>query len=161
MKRAFDLCLAVPGLIILAPVIAVAAIAVRLDSRGPSIFAQKRVGRDGVAFTLYKLRTMAQETAERPTHEVSANALTRVGDVLRRTKIDELPQLLNVIRGDMSLVGPRPCLAGQTTLLEERARRGVLAARPGMTGLAQVNGVDMSTPTLLAKIDAAYVATQT
>lgn len=133
------------------------AAAIRLESPGPAIFRQVRVGRGRRPFVLYKLRTMSADTGDRASHEVSAAQITRVGGLLRRTKLDELPQLLNVVRGDMSFVGPRPCLPGQTLLVEERERRGVHALRPGITGPAQLAGIDMSTPVALAEADAAYL----
>jgi lipopolysaccharide/colanic/teichoic acid biosynthesis glycosyltransferase len=115
------------------------------------------VGRHLQPFQLYKLRTMRLDTAHVASHLAPSSQITRVGRLLRRLKIDELPQLICVLRGDMSLVGPRPCLPAQTELVEERSRRGVYKARPGITGLAQVNGIDMSTPVELAIADAEYV----
>jgi len=121
---------------------------------GAPLFFQTRVGRNQKPFTLVKLRTMRSGTAEVATHLADEAAVTRWGRFLRRSKLDELPQLWNVLKGDMSLVGPRPCLFSQTELIEERAKRGVFAARPGITGLAQISGIDMSTPRLLAETDA-------
>jgi O-antigen biosynthesis protein WbqP len=103
---------------------------------------------------------MYSGTANLPTHEVKASSVTALGEHLRRFKIDELPQLWNVLAGDMSLVGPRPCLPSQTDLVEARRQLGVFEVRPGITGLAQVNGIDMSDASRLAKIDAQYVRTQ-
>jgi O-antigen biosynthesis protein WbqP len=103
---------------------------------------------------------MYSGTANLPTHQVQASSVTLLGEHLRRFKIDELPQLCNVLIGDMSLVGPRPCLPSQTALVEARRQRGVFEVRPGITGLAQVNGVDMSDANRLAEIDAQYVRTQ-
>lgn len=160
-KRAFDLACAIPGLVVLSPVIAALVWIIRLDTPGAAILRQKRVGRRGVAFTCYKLRTMHVGTVDRATHLTTASAITRVGRILRATKLDELPQLYNVIRGDMSLVGPRPCLPNQHELVEERKRRGVLDIQPGITGLAQVQGIDMSTPRLLARVDAVYARSRT
>jgi O-antigen biosynthesis protein WbqP len=132
-----------------------------LNSPGPGILAQRRIGRDGRQFTCYKLRTMHQNTAQVPTHQVGTSALTSIGGFLRRSKLDELPQLLNVLRGDMSLVGPRPCLPTQAELIEARSRLGALGVLPGVTGLAQIQGVDMSDPARLAAIDAQYARTRT
>ncbi|WP_028035545.1 sugar transferase [Chelativorans sp. J32] len=157
MKRLLDLAIAVPGLVIAIPVIAVAAILIRASSKGPAILAQTRVGHNGVPFTCYKLRTMYADTPAVPTHEAQRSAVTPPGRILRATKLDELPQLWNVLRGEMSLVGPRPCLPTQQELIQHRARLGVLAALPGITGLAQVRGIDMSQPALLAEIDAEYL----
>jgi len=161
MKRVFDVLAAGLGLIVLWPVILLTAIAVRLNSPGPGILAQRRIGRDGREFTCYKLRTMHQNTAQVPTHQVGVSALTSIGGFLRRSKLDELPQLLNVLRGDMSLVGPRPCLPTQAELIEARSRLGALGVLPGVTGLAQIQGVDMSDPARLAAIDAQYARTRT
>ena len=161
MKRVFDVLAAGLGLIVLWPVILLTAIAVRLNSPGPGILAQRRIGRDGRQFTCYKLRTMHQNTAQVPTHQVGVSALTSIGGFLRRSKLDELPQLLNVLRGDMSLVGPRPCLPTQAELIEARSRLGALGVLPGVTGLAQIQGVDMSDPQRLADIDAQYAHTRT
>src|SRR6185503_10926322 len=146
MKRAFDLLATLLGLAVAWPVIAVAAAAIRLESPGAAIFAQRRIGRRGAPFTCYKLRTMNENTIQRPTHEVGASAVTSVGRFLRRWKLDELPQLYNVLRGEMSLVGPRPCLPSQSELIEARLQKGALDVRPGITGLAQVQGIDMSEP---------------
>lgn len=161
MKRAFDIVAAAAGLVISAPLVLLAALAVRAETPGSPLFAQARVGRNEKVFTCYKLRTMFADTRHVPTHQSSAASVTRVGAVLRRLKIDELPQLYNVLKGEMSLVGPRPCLPSQTALIEERRKRGVFAIRPGITGLAQVQGVDMSDPQRLAVLDAAYAGSRT
>ena len=124
-----------------------------LDTGSP-LFWQERVGRHQKSFTLVKFRTMRTDTASVATHLADASAVTKLGRFLRRSKLDELPQLWNVLKGEMSLVGPRPCLFTQTELIDERESRGVFDARPGITGLAQINGIDMSTPRLLAETDA-------
>lgn len=134
---------------------------VSLSSPGPGLFVQTRVGRGGRAFKLYKFRTMAQGTKQAGTHEVTAAAVTPVGAFLRRTKLDELPQILNILKGELSLIGPRPCLPVQQELVAERQARGVLSIRPGISGLAQIEDIDMSDPVRLAKRDADYVALQT
>lgn len=121
---------------------------------GSPLFRQERVGRHQKPFTLVKFRSMRPETASIATHLADASAVTKLGHFLRRSKLDELPQLWNVLMGDMSLVGPRPCLFSQTELIDERESRGVFNALPGITGLAQINGIDMSTPRLLAETDA-------
>src|SRR3954468_7024106 len=160
MKRALEVAACVLFFLICLPILLVIIIAIRLQSPGPAIFAQIRVGKDGRLFTCYKLRTMYAGTANLPTHQVQASAVTALGERLRRFKVDEIPQLFNVLLGDMSLVGPRPCLPSQTALVEARRRLGVLAVRPGITGLAQVKGVDMSDAGRLAAIDAQYVRNQ-
>lgn len=156
-KRAFDLTIAPVMLAVTSPVVLIAMLAVRATSPGPAIFSQPRVGRGGAVFACHKLRTMHRNTPSLPTHEAPAGSVTAVGRVLRSTKIDELPQLWNVLKGEMSLVGPRPCLPTQTELIGYRQRLGVLSALPGITGLAQIKGIDMSDPKLCAETDAAYL----
>lgn len=156
-KRAFDLTIAAVMLAVTSPVVLIAMLAVRATSPGPAIFSQPRVGRGGAVFACHKLRTMHRNTPSLPTHEAPAGSVTAVGRVLRATKIDELPQLWNVLKGEMSLVGPRPCLPTQTELIGHRRRLGVLSALPGITGLAQIKGIDMSDPKLCAETDAAYL----
>jgi len=119
---------------------------------------QSRVGKAGRIFTGYKFRTMKQGTRQAGTHEVSATAVTRLGGFLRKTKNDELPKVWNIFRNEISLIGPRPCLPVQTELIEARRFRGVLAVKPGISGLAQIDGIDMSDPTRLARRDARYIA---
>jgi O-antigen biosynthesis protein WbqP len=160
MKRAFDVSACALFLAFFWPVLLIMIVAIRLQSPGKAIFTQVRVGENGRLFTCYKLRTMYSGTANLPTHRVEASAVTPLGEHLRRFKIDELPQLWNVLIGEMSLVGPRPCLPSQIELVEARRRLGVLEVRPGITGLAQVSGVDMSDANRLAEIDARYVRTQ-
>ena len=125
---------------------------------GSPIFRQQRVGRYQKPFTLVKFRTMKKDTAHVASHLASQSSVTALGRFLRRTKLDELPQLWNVLKGEMSLVGPRPCLFNQTELISERQQRGVFNARPGITGLAQINASDMSTPQLLAETDVHMLA---
>lgn len=156
--RGLDLVGSVALLLASSPLILGAGLAIRLESPGPALFRQVRVGRHEIPFLCFKLRTMAQGTVVAGTHEVSAASVTPVGRVLRRLKIDELPQLWNVARGEMSLVGPRPCLPMQTQLIEERRRRGVYTVRPGITGRGQTGGLDMSTPVELAAEDAIWSA---
>ena len=157
-KRLLDIAAALAGLVVGSPLLLLCAIAIKATSSGPVIFAQERVGRNERRFTCYKLRTMYQATPHLASHEVSVSAVTPVGLFLRKIKLDELPQLVNVLRGDMSLVGPRPCLPSQTELIEARRAAGVYALRPGITGIAQVQGVDMSQPAALATLDATYLA---
>jgi O-antigen biosynthesis protein WbqP len=160
MKRAFDVAACALFLVVFSPILLLIIVAIRLQSPGKAIFAQTRVGQNGRPFTCYKLRTMHSGTANLPSHQVQASAITALGEHLRRLKIDEVPQLWNVLIGDMSLVGPRPCLPSQTELVEARRRLGVLEVRPGITGLAQVSGVDMSDANRLAEMDAQYVRSQ-
>jgi len=148
------------GVILLLPVLLVIWGLIRAGSTGPGIFSQDRVGRDARTFVCHKFRTMQTGTKQVGTHEVSAASVTKIGAFLRKTKLDEFPQALNILRGEISFVGPRPCLPGQVELIEERKARGVFEARPGITGLAQINGVDMSEPKRLARWDAMYIARQ-
>jgi O-antigen biosynthesis protein WbqP len=160
MKRAFDLLACILLLGFGWPVLLIVILIIRFQSPGSAIFAQARVGKGGGLFTCYKLRTMYVGTAHLPTHQVEASSVTGLGEYLRRFKIDELPQLWNVLAGDMSLVGPRPCLPSQTELVEARRQLGVLELRPGITGLAQIRGIDMSDPGRLAEVDAQYARSQ-
>ena len=157
MPRAFDLVLSVPLALVACPLVAAAAIWIKLTSPGPVLFAQQRVGRHEKPFRCLKLRTMYEGTKSLPTHEVDGQAVTSAGRVLRRLKLDELPQLWNVITGEMSLVGPRPCLPTQKELIEHRRALGVYDLKPGITGLAQVEGIDMSDPRKCAEKDAEYL----
>jgi len=157
VTRVFDALFAVFGLLFLLPVLLLLWLVGWFDNRSP-LFRQERVGRYQKPFVLVKFRTMRSDTESVATHLADASAITSFGRFLRRTKLDELPQLWNVLRGEMSLVGPRPCLFNQEELIAERASRGVFDARPGITGLAQIQGIDMSTPDLLAKTDADMLA---
>lgn len=153
LLRVLDVVFATAGLLLLWPLLLLLWLIGLMDTGSP-LFRQERVGQYQRPFVLVKLRTMRPGTASVATHLTSASAVTRYGAFLRRSKLDELPQLWNVLRGDMSLVGPRPCLFNQSELIAERALRGVFSVRPGITGLAQVRGIDMSTPELLACTDA-------
>nr|WP_219853006.1 sugar transferase [Stutzerimonas stutzeri] len=150
--RIFDFVFSLAGLVAGFPVLLVLTIIGLFDTGSP-IFRQVRVGRHQKPFTLVKFRTMRIDTASVATHLANSASITRFGHFLRKTKLDELPQLWNVLKGDMSLVGPRPGLFNQKELTEERAKRGVFDVRPGITGLAQVSEIDMSTPALLAETD--------
>jgi O-antigen biosynthesis protein WbqP len=151
--RTLDFFFSLLGLVFGFPVLLVLYFIGLFDTGSP-VFKQQRVGRLKRPFTLVKFRTMSVDTASVASHLASNASITKFGHFLRRTKLDELPQLWNVLKGEMSLVGPRPCLFNQEELIQEREQRGVLAARPGVTGLAQVNDIDMSTPELLAETDA-------
>jgi lipopolysaccharide/colanic/teichoic acid biosynthesis glycosyltransferase len=154
--RALDIMLSALGLVVGSPLLAVLWIWGWFESRSPLIW-QVRVGHYQQPFELVKFRTMRLGTADLPTHMVDANAVTPFGRFLRRSKLDELPQLWNVLKGEMSLVGPRPCLPTQTELVAERAALGVFAVRPGITGVAQLSGIDMSMPRCLAEVDAGMI----
>jgi O-antigen biosynthesis protein WbqP len=160
MKRLFDLFLTMLLALPAAILIGLLAVVIRLETPGSALFRQKRVGRDGALFTCIKLRTMHTGTPASPTHDTPAAAVTRVGRLLRASKLDELPQLWNILRGEMSFVGPRPCLPTQTELIDARTRLGVLALVPGISGVAQIRGLDMSNPQLLAETDATYLRTR-
>jgi lipopolysaccharide/colanic/teichoic acid biosynthesis glycosyltransferase len=154
--RILDIIFSVIGLLISLPILCILFIVGWFDTGSP-IFRQQRVGRYQKPFTLVKFRTMKKETAHVASHLASAASITRFGHFLRRTKLDELLQLWNVLKGEMSLVGPRPCLFNQQELINERQAKGVFDVRPGITGLAQINDIDMSTPKLLAKTDAKMI----
>lgn len=153
MIRFFDFIFSFFGILFLLPVGMVLYIIGLFDTGSP-IFAQERVGKNKQPFKLYKFRTMHKDTASVASHLASKSSITKFGGFLRRTKLDELPQLINVLIGDMSLVGARPNLFNQTELIEEREKRGVYNYLPGITGLGQINEVDMSTPKKLAELDA-------
>lgn len=157
MKRLFDVLVSAVALVLLSPVMLVVAIMVRRSSPGGALFIQDRVGRHEKPFVCYKFRTMASDAPVAGSHDVSASWITPAGKRLRATKLDELPQLYNVLKGEMSLVGPRPCLPSQSEVIGARRRKGVYAIRPGITGLAQLAGIDMSTPDALAKADRSYL----
>ncbi|WP_371231527.1 sugar transferase [Pseudomonas sp. QE6] len=156
MIRFFDFVFSLLGLIVGSPILLVIYVLGLLDTGSP-VFIQERVGRAKKPFTLIKFRTMKVDTASVASHLASASSITKLGGFLRKTKLDELPQLWNVLKGDMSLVGPRPNLFNQDELIAEREALGIYAVRPGITGLAQINEIDMSTPKLLAETDARMI----
>ena len=153
ITRLLDIVLALCGLVLGSPLLFVLFVLGWIDTRSP-LFCQVRVGRQLRPFVLVKFRTMRPNTPSVATHLADTLSVTSLGHFLRRTKLDELPQLWNVLKGDMSLVGPRPCLYNQEELIRARAEHGVFDVRPGITGLAQINDIDMSTPQLLAETDA-------
>lgn len=153
MTRIFDIIFSFIGLVLFSPVFIVLLIIGYLDTGSP-IFRQKRVGRGMQSFYLMKFRSMHVNAPSVATHLASASSITPFGSFLRKSKLDELPQLWNVLVGDMSLVGPRPNLFNQEELIQERDSLGVYSVRPGITGLAQINKIDMSTPQRLAETDA-------
>lgn len=157
-KRCTDIALSVIILAVLALFLAAIAVWVKLDSPGPFLFKQRRVGRNGELFEIYKFRTMFVGTPDLPTDQMikQASPVTRAGHALRRTSLDELPQLINVLKGDMSLVGPRPALYNQTELTTGRMKHGVLRFPPGITGWAQINGRDDLPDDVKVEADAWY-----
>ena len=160
MIRLLDVILAFIGLTLTAPILVIITIIGYFDTKSP-IFMQTRVGKNKKPFTLIKFRTMTVETESVASHLANSASITRLGGFLRKSKIDELPQLINVLKGEMSFVGPRPNLFNQYELINERDERGVYEVLPGITGLAQVNNIDMSTPERLAKTDRKMIDTLT
>lgn len=160
VKRLLDIILAVCILIGAWPFMLIAAIAIKIeDPKGPVIFKQTRAGKDKKPFKIYKFRSMWTETPDVPTHLLSDpnQFITKVGAFLRKTSIDEVPQLINILKGDMSFVGPRPSLFSQEDLIEERDKLNVHSVRPGLTGLAQVNGRDELPIPVKAAYDGEYI----
>lgn len=160
MIRLLDFFAAFLGLLFLWPILIIVTIIGLFDTGSP-IFVQERVGRNKKPFKLIKFRTMSVETKSVASHLANNASITKLGAFLRKTKLDELPQLINVVKGEMSLVGPRPNLFNQEELIKERDALGVYDVLPGITGLAQVQNIDMSTPQLLAKTDKQMIDTLT
>lgn len=156
MFRFLDLFLVLVSLVLIIPLFIIILIFNTCIIRSP-LFFQRRVGKDMREFILVKFRTMPVDTASVASHLVESSSVTPFGAFLRRTKLDEIPQLYNVLKGDMGIVGPRPCLFNQKELIEARRVRNVFRVRPGITGLAQVNAIDMSDPELLAETDAKMI----
>lgn len=158
MKRLLDICVSASALLLLAPLLLLIALTVRLDSPGPALYWSQRFGKDGTLFWMPKFRTMRTDAPQLPTHLLpdSATLLTGIGGILRRSSLDELPQLWSVLVGDMSLVGPRPGLFNQHDLLEMRAKNGSRALLPGITGLAQISGRDALTLEAKVALDGEY-----
>lgn len=160
IKRKLDFIISWLGLLILSPLFAVLIIWIKLDSKGPVLFKQKRVGIHKSHFMIYKFRTMRTDTPkDMPTHLLQnpEQYITKAGHFLRKTSLDELPQILNILRGDMALVGPRPALWNQYDLIEERDKYGANDVRPGLTGWAQINGRDELEIPVKAALDGEYV----
>ncbi|MBY8270378.1 sugar transferase [Vibrio fluvialis] len=160
MIRLLDFFAAFLGLLLLWPVLLIVTIIGLFDTGSP-IFIQERVGRNKKPFKLVKFRTMSINTQSVASHLARASSITKLGAFLRKTKLDELPQLINVLKGEMSLVGPRPNLFNQKELIAERDALGVYDVLPGITGLAQIQNIDMSTPRLLAQTDKKMIETLT
>lgn len=159
IKRVIDIILSLLGLIILAPLFLIAIIIIKIDDPGPAFFKQKRVGVHKSYFNLYKFRSMKMETPDIPTHmlENPEQYITKVGAFLRKTSLDELPQMWNILKGDMSIIGPRPALWNQDDLVAERDKYGANDVRPGLTGWAQINGRDELEIPVKARLDGDYV----
>ena len=162
IKRLIDLVLSVCGLIVLSPLLIAIVIAIKLDSKGPVIFKQKRVGKNKTYFNIWKFRTMRTDAPkDMPTHLLSSPDayITKIGKFLRQRSLDELPQILQIVVGKMSIIGPRPALWNQYDLIEERDKYGANDITPGLTGWAQVNGRDELEIPVKAKLDGEYVET--
>ena len=160
IKRMIDVLLSGIGILVLSPILLILCIAIKLDSPGPILFTQKRVGIHKSYFQIYKFRTMRTDTPkDMPTHMLSnpEQYITRTGSFLRRTSLDELPQIFNIFKGDMSIVGPRPALWNQYDLIAERDKYGANDVFPGLTGWAQINGRDELEIPVKAKLDGEYV----
>ena len=159
IKRLFDIVFSLLGMIILFPLFLGVALAIKLDDRGPVFFKQKRVGIDKKIFYLYKFRSMKINTPDIPTHLLDnpEQYIIRIGKFIRKTSIDELPQLFNILIGDMSIIGPRPALWNQDDLIAERDKYGANSVRPGLTGLAQISGRDELEIPVKAKLDGEYI----
>ena len=159
VKRFVDIVLSLCGIIVLAIPMAIVAIVIKIDDPGPAIFKQKRVGKGKKLFWLYKFRSMKVNTPDIPTHllENPDQYISKVGAFIRKTSIDELPQLFNILKGDMSIIGPRPALWNQDDLIAERDKYGANDIRPGLTGWAQINGRDELEIPVKARLDGEYV----
>lgn len=160
LKRLLDIVLSAGGIAVLAIPMGIIAIAIKLDSKGPVFFRQKRVGLNKEHFEILKFRTMRIDTPhDAPTHELSdpQKWITRVGRILRKTSLDEIPQLFNILKGEMSVIGPRPALWNQFDLIEERDKYGANNVKPGLTGWAQIHGRDELEIDVKAKLDGEYV----
>lgn len=159
LKRIFDFLMSLIAIIILSPVILIVALAVKFTSPGPMLFKQRRIGKDNIEFEIYKFRTMRIDTPNVPTHllENPDQWITPVGKFLRKTSLDELPQLFNILKGEMSIVGPRPALYNQIDLRDMRTAVGVHKLIPGLTGWAQINGRDEIPLSLKVRFDKEYL----
>ncbi|MEN8078819.1 sugar transferase [Clostridioides difficile] len=159
MKRVFDFLMSLISIIILSPVILIVALAVKFTSPGPMLFKQRRIGKDNIEFEIYKFRTMRIDTPNVPTHllENPEQWITPIGKFLRKTSLDELPQLFNILKGEMSIVGPRPALYNQIDLRDMRTEANVHKLVPGLTGWAQINGRDEIPLSLKVNLDKEYL----
>ena len=160
LKKGLDFLISTLAILFLSPVLILIALAIKIDSKGPVLFKQKRVGKDKKHFMIYKFRSMYVDApSDMPTHLLKdpSAMITRVGAFLRKTSLDELPQLINIFKGEMSIVGPRPALWNQYDLIEERDKYGANQIRPGLTGWAQINGRDELEIDEKSKLDGYYV----
>lgn len=160
IKRILDVFFSLISLIVLLPFFIIFSIIIKIESKGPIFFKQKRVGKNKKYFTIYKFRTMRIDTPkDMPTHMLkdAETYITKFGNIMRKTSIDELPQLINILKGDMSIIGPRPALWNQENLIAARDEYGVNDIRPGLTGWAQVNGRDELPIPIKAEFDGEYV----
>lgn len=159
IKRLFDIVFSLLGMIILFPLFLCVALTIKIDDRGPVLFRQRRVGKKKSCFWLYKFRSMKINTPDIPTHllDKPEQYISHVGRFIRKTSIDELPQLFNILKGDMSIIGPRPALWNQDDLIAERDKYGANDVRPGLTGLAQISGRDELEISVKAKLDGEYI----
>jgi O-antigen biosynthesis protein WbqP len=160
VKRGTDFILSFIGLIVLSPILLIIAIAIKLDSKGPVLFKQKRIGKGKSYFYILKFRTMYVDTPkDMPTHLLNDPEafITKTGKFLRKTSLDELPQIINILKGEMSIIGPRPCLWNQYDLIKERDKYGANDIRPGLTGLAQIRGRDELPIDMKASYDGEYM----
>lgn len=158
LKRILDIVLALLALVLLSPVMLVVAIWIYLEDRGPIFFTQQRLGRGGRTFNFLKFRSMPVNTASVPSAKAKKLTVTGIGKIIRRTNVDELPQLINILKGDMSIVGPRPAIPSQEKLLALRHKVGADELAPGLTGLAQVNAYDGMPENEKARWDGEYAA---
>ena len=162
MKRFFDFILSLLAIIILSPLLLILSLIILIDDGAPVIFKQDRVGKNNELFKVYKFRTMKKNTANVPTAQLkdAGNYITKSGRMLRKTSLDELPQLFNILKGDMSFVGPRPLIPEETKIRALRLENGIYSVRPGMTGLAQINGRDTLDDESKTRYDKKYIEEQ-
>jgi O-antigen biosynthesis protein WbqP len=155
--KLFQHAICLTGLITLSPVLLLLAILIFVEDGSPIIYKQARLGKDKKKFIIYKLRTMKNDAPQIATHEISKKHILKLGNFIRKSKFDEFPQLLNILKGDINFVGPRPGMESIDEIVQQRDLRNIYCIKPGITGLSQILGVDMSNPAKLAEIDQIYV----
>jgi O-antigen biosynthesis protein WbqP len=160
-KRLLDIAIVASSVIFLSPLLILIAILIKIFDPGPVFFKQERIGRNGLPFMFYKFRSMPVNTGDIPSDKIGDIELTWIGKVIRRTNLDELPQLLNILKGDMSVVGPRPPIPRQQELIDLRVKNGAISAKPGLTGLAQIKSFDGMSVREKAEFDGSYTNTKT